>query len=228
VDQIRAFFEGQLAGLTGQSVRIDPVRVIAHKVGWGGPGLLAALGTVLALTMMGTLTVTHLMLEEKKARTMEVLNVSPASAWHIVTGKAVAGVAYCLAASAAVFALNTAVILNWGLLIVATLCGACFTVALGLLLGSIFESRQQVTLWGFLLLNVLLLPVFLKIMTDLMPRAILFIFRFFPTVALSETIQLSFSNDAPLGQVAENVTIVLAGAVLLLLGVVWKMRQADR
>lgn len=226
--EAQAFVEAQLAELTGQTVRIDPLQIITHQIGWGGPGLLTALGTVLALTMMGTLTVTHLILEEKNTKTMEALNVSPASAWQIVAGKAVAGVVYCLVACAAVFALNVAVILNWVLLIAATLCGACFTVALGLLLGSIFETRQQMTLWGLLLMNILLLPVFLKIMTDIMPKALLVTFDFLPTVALSEAIQLSFANRAPIEQVAANIGTVLAGAVILLLGVVWKMQRVDR
>jgi hypothetical protein len=83
-------------------------------------------------------------------------------------------------------------------------------------------------LWGFLSLNVLLLPAFLFMMSDLLPEAVLTIFDWIPTVALSKTIQMAFSNRAPLGQIAANLTLVLAGAGLALIGVVWKTRRADR
>ena len=99
----------------------------------------------------------------------------------MVAGKALAGVFYCLVTAAAVFAFNAALIVHWGLAILAAIFGSLFTVSLGLLLGSIFENKQQMTLWGFLLLNVMLVPAFLSIMTDLLPRAVTDLIRWVPT-----------------------------------------------
>jgi len=216
--EIQAFFEGQLAELSGQAVRINMENVVYHQVGWGGFSFLTALGGVVALVLMGT-TVTHLMLEEKQAKTIDALMVSPASAGQIVMGKAVAGLVYCLTASSMVFVFNAVVVVNWGLLVLATICGALFTVALGLLMGSLFETRQQMTMWGFVLISVLLLPVFMVIMGDILPDVVAVNLRWFPTVALSRVMQMSFSDSAPLGQVVTNLATVLVGAVLILMGV---------
>jgi ABC-type transport system involved in multi-copper enzyme maturation permease subunit len=228
VTEIQMFFEGQLAELAGQPVRIDPRNVVYHQVGWGGFSFLTALGIVFSLVTMGSIAVTHLMLEEKQAQTMDALVVSPASAGQIVVGKAVAGIVYCLTAAAVVFVLNAAVIVNWGLLILATLCGALFTVALGLLMGSLFDTRQQLTLWGFLIFAALLLPVFLVIMSDILPEAVVASLRWIPTVALSQVLQMSFSNHAPLGQILTSLAIILAGGMLVLLSVVWRIRRIDQ
>ena len=53
---------------------------------------------VIVLATIGGFMVPYLILEEKQTHTMEVLLVSPASVSQIGTGKALAGLFYCLAA----------------------------------------------------------------------------------------------------------------------------------
>jgi ABC-2 type transport system permease protein len=221
---LRAFYEAELSAWAGQPVQI---RTEGHDVyprlEWGGLSFLTSLTVVLALTLTGILTVTHLMLEEKQTRTLDALLVSPASIGQLIAGKALAGAVYCLVAAAGVFALNATVITHWGLAILGAACGAALSVGLGLLLGSIFQVKQQLMLWGFLLLNVLLVPVFLEIESGLLPEGIHAVMRWVPTVALARTVRLSFVNQVPWGTFAANVGLVLVGAALLYLAVRWRV-----
>jgi hypothetical protein len=158
---------------------------------------------------------------------LDALLVSPASIRQVVMGKALAGLFYCLTGAGAVFALNAALILNWGLAIVAVVCGALFTVALGLLLGSVFEDKQQMTLWGFLVFNVLLVPAFLSIMTDLLPSSVIAFLRWVPTVALTTLLRTSFTSSVPLGSVLGNLALLVASAGAVYAAVVWRVRRTD-
>lgn len=224
VEQVRAFYETELSAWAGQPVQIRTKgNVVYPRLEWGGLSFLTSLTLVLALTLTGILTVTHLMLEEKQTRTLEALLVSPASIGQLVAGKALAGAAYCLVAAAGVLVLNATVVTHWGLAVLGAACGAALAVALGLLLGSIFQVKQQLMLWGFLLLNVLLVPVFLEIESGLLPEEVHAALRWVPTVALARTLRLSFVNDVPWGAFAANLGLVLAGAAILYLAVGWRI-----
>jgi len=226
VEKLRAFYEVELGTWAGQPVHIRTEgNVVYPRLEWGGLGFLTSLTFVLALTLTGILTVTHLMLEEKQTQTLQALLVSPASIGQVVAGKALAGAFYCLVVAGSVFVINGAIVAHWGLAILAAACGTALSVALGLLLGSIFEVKQQLMLWSFLLLNLLLAPVFLEIESDLLPQGISAALRWLPTVALARTLRLSFGNHVPWGTFAANLSPVLASAVLLYLAVGWRIRK---
>jgi ABC-2 type transport system permease protein len=183
---------------------------------------------VLVLTMLGMLIVVHLMIEEKQTQTIDALLVSPASPLQILLGKAVAGVVYSLIGVLAVYALNAAYITNWGLALCAGLCGALFTVGLGLLLGTIFESRQQLTLWGFLLMNVLLLPMFLVIMDDLLPPAVVKVMHSVPTSVIAWLVRASFPPQVPIGELLTRLGYTLAWAAGVFALGAWRVRRLER
>lgn len=226
VEELRAFYEAELGAWAGQPVHIRTEgNVVYPQLEWGGLGFFTSLTLVLALTLTGILTVTHLMLEEKQAQTLQALLVSPASIGQVVAGKALAGGFYCLVAAGGVLVLNSAMVAHWGLTILAAACGAMLSVALGLLLGSIFEVKQQLMLWSFLLLNVLLVPVFLEIESDLLPQGFSAALRWLPTVALARTLRLSFGHHVPWGAFAANLGLVLAGAAILYAAVGWRIRK---
>lgn len=228
VAELQLFYEEQLTQLAGQPVRIDleGEGVYPQAIG-GGRGFLTSMAVLLALSMMGISTVTHLILEEKQTKTLDALLVSPASIRQVVMGKALAGLFYCLMGAAAVFALNSGLVLHWGLAIVTVVLGALFTVAIGLLLGSIFENKQQLTLWGFLIFNILLIPAFLSIMTDILPANVVAFLSWVPTVALSLLIRTSFTGSVSLAPVLRDLGLLLASALVVYAVVVWRLRRTD-
>jgi ABC-2 type transport system permease protein len=173
--------------------------------------------------------VPYLMVEEKESRTLDALLVSPASIGQVVVGKAIAGMVYGLVAAGVVLAFNRTLVVHWELAILAAACGTLFAVAVGLLLGSIFDNPQNMSLWMGLTLIILLLPAFLSLAASSalpkLPRAIM---PWIPSAALTKAIRISFSGSVPLDQVFLNLGIVLGSTILLLTTVVWIVRRSDR
>jgi hypothetical protein len=108
------------------------------------------------------------------------------------------------------------------------LLGSLFTVALGLLMGSLFEVKQQLTLWGFVLIAVLLMPIFLSIMSAILPDAVGAVISWVPTVALSTVFRVSFSGGAPLAKIGPQLALVVGWTAPILAATVWIVRRSDR
>jgi ABC-2 type transport system permease protein len=228
-DELRSDLEATLQGLLGQPVKVN---VAGHVVypppeGGGSTGMVAIV-LVLVLTIIGGFLVPYLLLEEKQTHTLDALLVSPASTSHIVTGKALAGLAYCLVAAAVILAFNFSTVVAWELAIVATLCGAVLTVGLGLLLGSLFESAQQMGLLVGVPALVLMLPVMLAAIGANLPEPFAGLLPWMPTVALGNAYLVSYSGAATLAGALGDLAIVLAWTVPIYGVVVWLVRRSDR
>jgi ABC-type polysaccharide/polyol phosphate export permease len=135
---------------------------------------------------------------------------------------------YCLIIVAIGVAFASSLVVEWWLFVVATLVGALFSVAVGLILGSVFKERQQLVSWGFFLSFPLLLPLFLSFMRGLLPEALLSILQWVPTVALGKIFRVSFSENAELSSYGLELALVMGCALFLLAAVAWVMRRSDR
>jgi ABC-2 type transport system permease protein len=191
-------------------------------------GFLAAAGAVIVIMMVGMVLIPNLMLEEKKTRTLDALLVSPASSGQIVIAKALAGLFYGLVFIALVFALNSNFIIQWWLALLAVLLCALFSVIMGLILGTLIETHQQLILIANVIMFPLLLPVFLSMMTDLLPAWLIAIMHWLPPVATSDLLLTSFSDQAVLAQSLPRLALLLAVVVALLAWETWLVRRQDR
>ena len=228
VAQMQAFFQDQLSDAMGVPVYIQPVEEgIYPRPDWGGVGFTTSASFIIVLMLVGYTVVSHLLVDEKQTRTMDALLVSPASVGDVLMGKVIAGVVYGSAAMTVVLAFNGTVVVHWGLALLTTLIGTLFSVGIGLLLGSLFSLKQQLTLWGYLAMNLLLLPVFLVIMTDLLPEVFIDVIQWVPSVALSWIYRVSFAESIPAGPVALRLGAVLVSTVLLYC-VVWLGLERSR
>jgi ABC-2 type transport system permease protein len=219
--------EGEIAAMTGVSVEIEEHRVELLPDGVGG-GLMPATGMAFVSLMIGVMVPTHLMLEEKQQKTLAALLVSPATPGQVVLGKALTGLAYTLLGVGVAVALNHVLVNHWGLIVIVAIPGALFGVALGLLLGSLLESRQQVMLWAWVLVAPLTIPMFLSIMTDVIPDTLVMIFRAIPTVALFELFRMSFAGAVTVGDWGPRLLVLLGWTVVPLGAVVWHLRRSGR
>ena len=228
-EALRMLVEAEILDLVGQPVRIhlDGNRVYPTANSTGG-AFLTSFALIYVTTIVGLTLVPHLMIEEKENKTLDALLISPASVGQIVLGKALTGLFYTLVSVGIVFALNLKFIVNWPLALLATLCGAVLGVALGLLLGSTIEVKQQLSLWAWVLIIPLLLPVFLSMMAPLLPRVAVSVIDWVPTVALSRVFRVSFSDTAPLAQFGPELALVAGCALLASVAVVWVVRRSDR
>jgi ABC-type Na+ efflux pump permease subunit len=184
---------------------------------------------VIVITLISVIVVPYSMTEEKETHTLDALLVSPAGIRHVVAGKALAGMVYGLSASGVVLAFNQAMVVHWYIAILAAICGTLFSVAVGLLMGTLFDNPQNLNLGMGAILMILMVPMLLvNFMGTNWPAIINVILPWIPSVALAHVIRISFSGSAPLAPILSNLGIVVGGALLILAIVVWRVRQLDR
>jgi ABC-type multidrug transport system permease subunit len=224
--------EGEIADRVGHAVRIHldgnrayPAPDATHP---GGTAIVVVLAMLFGMMVIGLTVAPHLMIEEQQSHTLDLLLVSPATGSHVAIAKALTGLFYCLTAGAVILAFNATFINQWGVAIAATLLMSLFAVALGLLVGTVFKVRQQMLIWTMPLFAVLLIPVFLTFTPDLLPEALHATLPLVPTSALARAFQVAFAKQAPASAFVPRLGYVAGWALLLLAGVAWFVRRADR
>jgi ABC-2 type transport system permease protein len=188
--------------------------------------MIAAVLSLILVTTGGFL-VPYLIFEEKQTHTMDALLVSPASAADITIGKALAGITYCLVAMAVVLAFNYSNVVSWGVVALAVLAGALLAVGVGLLMGSGFETAQQVGAWSIIPIVLLMAPIMFATLGGL-PPILESVLPWMPTIALANLFLLSFSGSATLIQALPDLALVLAWSLPLHAAVIWIVRRSDR
>ncbi len=214
------FFETQLSAIVEKPVHIHTEgNTVYPQKDSRGMAFLQSSTMVIVILLIGMTLAPHLMIEEKRTKTMDVILVSPASRGQMVLGKAFAGLFFCLLAIAVVFIFNTALIVHWEVAFLTAVAGALFAVAVGLLMGSLLANKQQMTFWTWVLFVPLIFPVFFSITTNLFPAGFLAVIQWLPTVAMSEAFRVSFSEVAPLSAYAPELMIILGYVAVLLVAV---------
>jgi hypothetical protein len=113
--RLKTDLEQRLTELNGQPVSIMIKDTVIPQPGAMGPIRMASLTLVVTITFIGVFSVPHLMLEEKQTKTLDTLLISPASIIQVITGKALAGMFYCLVIGVTVLAFNQVFVVHWGL-----------------------------------------------------------------------------------------------------------------
>jgi hypothetical protein len=227
-DAEKAKVEERLESVSGNPVHIEIEELVDYAPDAMGEFRITALIVVYGLFYIGLFATPHLMMEEKQTKTMNSLLVSPASAAQVVAGKALAGLFFVLVTSSAALAFNWTFIKHWDIAILGLLSGALLGVSLGLLLGVIFENKQQLNTWTMILVQPLLISLFLSVIDPIFPQIVRDLLSWIPTVALSLVFRYAFSTGATAGQIITSVGIVLGSAMLLLIGVAWRVAATDR
>jgi ABC-2 type transport system permease protein len=180
------------------------------------------------LVMLGIGLVPYLIVEERQNRTWDVLMVSPAGVGQVIVGKALAGGVYCFVASGVVLALNHVLIVHWSVAVLAVLGGTLFSVALGLLLGSLFEQSQNMSTSAGLLAALLILPPYAVQIVPTLPEAVRLVFTWMPSTALTNLFRVSLSRAIPAESVWTNSGILAVSAAVLYALVAWRMSRMER
>jgi ABC-type Na+ efflux pump permease subunit len=228
IANLEAQLERHLASVTGLEVMLDTEAVYAQPDS-GGQAFMSALVMVLMTTLICMIVVPYQMIEEKEAHTMQSLLVSPARIGDVVLGKALAGLVYGLVAGAVVLAFYQAQIVHWWIAVVTCICGSVFAVALGLLLGSLFENIPTMNLWMAILMVVLVAPLIaVRYIPADWPAIVTSVLPWIPTVPLYNTYVLSFTESPSILHVGINLGVVLGSAAVLLAIVAGIVRRSDR
>ena len=139
-----------------------------------------------------------------------------------------AGLFYGVLAAALVLAFNQNVIVHWGWLIAAALAGLVLSVAVGLLLGILFDNVQNLGLWLGLVFLILLGPPFAEQVAGARLSAAGDVMAWFPTVALQRLLGASLARSIPAGNALLDLAVVLACGLAVLALTIWRLRHHDR
>jgi len=226
VAELETLYSAKFSELLGQPVRVE----IGENIVVPSPNIETTMVNqhILLVTLFVAITlIPALMQEEKLTKTMDALLVSPASAGHVVMGKALAGLFYLMLTGGLFFALNWIYITNWGLALLAFLGCAMFSIGVALALGSFVRSQQHMVIWMLPVMFVLTIPAFFSQEPNLAP-GLKGIFSWLPTTALVHIFQYAMSSHAPVDQLLFDLAIVLVSIVLVFTAVVWKVHRSDR
>lgn len=190
----------------------------------GGLGLnqmLLPLLLIMTLGMIGALVVPLLLVEEKEKRTLDFLLSSPASLNEIVAGKALTGVAYTLLIAGLLLGINRHLVGNWPLMLLTILLGLVFVVAIGLLMGSLFDTTMQVNTWASSVLLILLVPSFPSLG---LPAALDTAMRIIPTYYLTEALKLALAGGAS-SRIWGHLAVILLCTVIAFFAAAWALHR---
>ena len=180
-----------------------------------------------AVFWMALIVVPFLIIEERKAKTMDALLVSPASPGQIVFGKAIAGLIFIIAIAGLSLALNGIYVTLWGWALLGFLLTALFAIGIALLMGSLIRSGLQISLWMLPVALVLVVPAFFADEPNL-NAGLKSVLSWLPSTALAKVLYFSVSNGPPPGQLVFNLVIALVSIALVYALVIWLVRRSDR
>jgi ABC-type Na+ efflux pump permease subunit len=227
VFELQRYMQDEFEYLLEQPVDIS-IEHIQLQPDTHGITILASMGFGFMILMVGMIAIPHMMLEEKTNKTLDAILISPASSLHVIVAKALTGLIYTLIVYGIGLFLFRSVIVHWGLALLAGLMGALFAISLGLLLGVLVGTRQQLVLWAWVGLVPVFLPMMLSFMDDLLPQWLLLMVKWVPSSALMRTLRSSMVDVLPAEYYLPQLILLLVSAVFVLAIDVWLVRCLDR
>jgi ABC-2 type transport system permease protein len=189
---------------------------------------LATVNTIVLMLMIGIFLIPSLILEEKETKTMQALLVSPASITQVVVGKALAGLFYILVSGILIFLISWTEVIHWNIVMLFIIGCGIFSVAVGLLLGSLFNRQQDMVGWITAILFILVGAVLIKALGVELPTLVRIILPWVPSVALADIYSAALSETISTIQLWTNFGIVLAASLALYGVVIYIIRRSDR
>ncbi len=183
---------------------------------------------LLSSFLVGTSIVPSLLVEEKEKKTIRMLMVSPASFTDIVMGKLLIGLMYQILLSGIVLTVMKGFIGNIPALLLIILLGSCFSLALGLAAGSIFQNMNALGAFTGIVSMIFIIPaIFTGPLGTLLSQGnqIIVVIKILPTYYIAQGIYEALQNQSMSGDMLLNAGIVFGCVVVLLAGVSWLLRR---
>lgn len=215
ISTIESYAETELSALFQSQVDLQISRIPLQENSHG-IAILASLGLTFVVFSIGVVTIPHLFLEEKTEKTIDAILVSPANDFHIVVGKTLTGLIYTLIIFVVSLFLFSNLIQHFWLALAGALLGSFVAVLLGMMLGIVIENRQQLSLWGYLIIIPLFIPMILVLLQDLFPPWLIQGLKFLPTTALMRVFRTSMAASITAPYYLPQLGYILTAAVLVL------------
>ncbi len=189
-----------------------------------GKSFIAIAGLLIQITVMGLSMAPQLIVEEKEAKTLQAVVVSPANLHHFILGKTLAVFFYSILTTAIGLIFLSPLIIHWGLAISTLIIGMFAVITPGILLGVLLQSKQQISIWIWVMFIPTMLPLFLSIVR-ILPKGVLLIIDWWPIVVLFRLLKTGFTLNPPiLSFWKEGLYMILFSSVLILL-TTWVIRR---
>jgi hypothetical protein len=218
--------ETQISGVISAPVNIVVERLFMLPE-TTGIALSRGVGSLLLILMIGVIMIPHLILEERRARTMDALMVSPATAGQITLGKALVGFIYCFLGCVIIWLFNSNLIIQWWLALLAGIGTALFCVMLGLCLGTFIVNRQQLLIMANFTIFPLVIATFMYAAFSFIPSWLRTLAGWLPTSITFDLFRLSLTPSSDLSFVVVRVAVMIIYIFILLGLVSWKIRRLD-
>lgn len=184
---------------------------------------LMTLLLIMSMGMASTL-VSILVVQEKDEQTLAALLLSPARRSHVMAGKGLAGLVFTLLAPLVMLGLWDHRGSDWPIILSSILVGALFMIGVGLLIGVVFDTKQQCNSWGSLLILLLLVPTMLLTLEPAQFGLDIFV-RLLPTYYLTSVLSSSLRGTVSAAEAGQNLAIVMGSALVVLMLVSRRLRQ---
>ena len=189
---------------------------------------LATINTIVLILTMGIFSVPSLLVEEKETKTIQALLVSPASIAQVVVGKALAGLFYVLVSAIIIFFISWVDVLHWDMVVLFIIGSGIFSVAVGLILGSLIDRQQDMVGWMTAIILLLVGAILVKALGVELPRLVSSILSWIPSVALAEIYRSALAEVVSNTRVWTDFGMVLSISLLLYIVVIFILRRSDR
>ena len=225
-----AFFEKAMSDASGVSVRINMENHRLYpSIEDRSQFTMIAISLTTMILLIGLALVPYLFIEEKESHTMDALLVSPAHFWQLVMGKLIAGAVYCLLTAAIVLLFSFRIVVHWELMLLTIMLASAFAVAVGLLLGVLFDNTASMGLWTGILTIVLMMAPLLQTMgSGKLPASLLTVFSWLPSTAIFNLSILSLMGEVPTAPIWQGILVLVSSTLLICGLVVWRISQMDR
>jgi ABC-2 type transport system permease protein len=178
---------------------------------------------------IGAAFVPSLIVEEKEKQTIRLLRNSGASWVDVVGGKALVGLGYQILVALAILLIQGGFTGQVAFVLLFTLLGAVFAVAVGLLAGSILKTGGAVGAFvGMISLFFLFPAFFISSFTPVISNPILRLVELLPTYFLAEGLYNAMINHVMPARNPIDLAIPAGYAVLFMIAGMWRLRRQAR
>jgi ABC-type Na+ efflux pump permease subunit len=230
IEQRIVFFETQLGLATWGSVGIDlaPDR-IRPSGELGGQLAMTSMMYVFVMLSLGIMLVPLLMVEERQNHTLEMLLVSPANIYQVISGKMVAGAFYGVLGASVVFLLTRYLVVHWWIALLAALLSVLFTISVGMLVGVLSDSPTTAGMWGsFFMVTLMGATIITELGSIPWPPLVESILQYLPSTAMIKLFGMALLGEIAWTDLLVNSAVLFSSAALFLGFAIWVARRKFR
>ena len=190
-------------------------------------GVIYTTAVLLSSFLVGTSLVPGLLAEEKEKKTLRMLMVAPASYSDVIAAKLLVGLVYQLLLALIVLIIKGGFVGQVPLLLLFALLGSLFSVSLGLLIGSIFQTTTAAGAFSGMISFIYILPIFFvgPFMQLLGSSPFSQAIKALPTYYIADGAANAIQAQSTFSGILLDIGVVLASIVALFLIAVWSLRR---